>query len=101
MVGENDTSFEVAEGQAGPRDLLTEPQRVDGLRFSLAGQGGSGSREGDEDSFERDVLHGLAKDGQLMAYRHRAFWQCMDTLKEAQDLDRMWRAGCAPWQVWE
>lgn len=57
--------------------------------------------EDDEASFERDVLPKLAHEGQLMAYRHQAFWQCMDTLKEAQDLDRMWRSGTAPWQVWE
>jgi glucose-1-phosphate cytidylyltransferase len=57
--------------------------------------------EGDHTSFERDVLHGLAAEGHLMAYRHRAFWQCMDTLKEAQDLDRLWRSGAAPWQLWE
>jgi glucose-1-phosphate cytidylyltransferase len=36
----------------------------------------------------------------LCAYRHRGFWQCMDTLKEAEDLNRLWRAGQAPWKVW-
>lgn len=57
--------------------------------------------EGDHASFERDVLPRLATAGQLMAFRHEAFWQCMDTLKEAQDLDRMWRSGAAPWQLWD
>jgi glucose-1-phosphate cytidylyltransferase len=55
---------------------------------------------GDEASFERDVLQPLAAHGELMAYRHTGFWQCMDTLKEAQDLDRLWRSKSAPWKVW-
>lgn len=56
--------------------------------------------EGDETSFERDTLHRLALRGELMAYRHEGFWQCMDTLKEAEDLDKLWRSGAAPWKTW-
>jgi glucose-1-phosphate cytidylyltransferase len=57
--------------------------------------------DGDRDSFERATLPRLVADGRaLCAYRHRGFWQCMDTLKEAEDLNRLWRAGQAPWQVW-
>ena len=56
--------------------------------------------EGDDTSFERDTLHRLAQEGQLNAYRHHGFWQCMDTLKEAEDLNKLWRSGAAPWKVW-
>jgi glucose-1-phosphate cytidylyltransferase len=57
--------------------------------------------DGDRDSFERATLPRLVAAGRaLCAYRHRGFWQCMDTLKEAEDLNRLWRAGQAPWQVW-
>jgi len=57
--------------------------------------------DGDRASFERDTLPRLVADGgELRAYRHTGFWQCMDTLKEAADLNRLWRAGTAPWQVW-
>ena len=56
--------------------------------------------EGDDTSFERDTLHRLALSGELMAYRHKGFWQCMDTLKEAEDLNKLWRSGAAPWKVW-
>jgi glucose-1-phosphate cytidylyltransferase len=57
--------------------------------------------DGDRSSFERDTLPRLVADGrQLRAYRHTGFWQCMDTLKEAEDLNRLWRAGRAPWQLW-
>ena len=35
-----------------------------------------------------------------MAYRHESFWQCMDTQREAQDLNALWTTGEAPWKVW-
>ena len=57
--------------------------------------------EGDHTQFERDTLAHLAQEGQLMAYRHRSFWQCMDTVKEQRALDAMWRERAAPWKVWE
>ncbi len=55
---------------------------------------------GDEDMFERAPLEGLARDGQLMAYRHSDFWQCMDTLRDKKLLDELWAGGKAPWKVW-
>ena len=54
---------------------------------------------GDETSLERDPLPHLAKDGQLMAYQHYGFWQCMDTIREKKLLESLW-AGDAPWKVW-
>ena len=56
--------------------------------------------DGDDTQFEREPLSALAAAGQLMAHRHEGFWQCMDTLKEAQDLNALWRQGAAPWMVW-
>ena len=56
---------------------------------------------GDDTQWERETLSRLAADGELMAHRHEGFWQCMDTLKEAQDLNALWRGGAAPWKVWE
>jgi glucose-1-phosphate cytidylyltransferase len=55
---------------------------------------------GDATQFEHEPLARLAAAGELMAYRHESFWQCMDTLKEAQDLDALWRSDRAPWRVW-
>ena len=49
---------------------------------------------------EREPLEGLAEDGQLRAYRHTGFWECMDTYKDAVALNDLWAAGSAPWQVW-
>jgi glucose-1-phosphate cytidylyltransferase len=56
--------------------------------------------DGDEIAFEREPLSRLAADGQLMAYKHTSFWQCMDTLREKRLLQRMWASGNAPWKTW-
>ena len=56
--------------------------------------------DGDETQWEREPLEGLARDGQLMAYRHSSFWQCMDTLRDRGLLESLWQNGNAPWRVW-
>ena len=57
--------------------------------------------EGDSTVLERSPLERVAKEGQLMAYRHEGFWQCMDTVREKEQLEKMWAAGNAPWKVWQ
>lgn len=57
--------------------------------------------EGDDTQWEREPLERLAADGQLMAYRHSSFWQCMDTLRDKKLLEDLWAHGGAPWKVWE
>lgn len=49
---------------------------------------------------EREPLEELAGDGQLRAFRHTGFWDCMDTYKDAVMLNDLWHAGDAPWKVW-
>src|SRR5512135_3026597 len=56
--------------------------------------------EGDETIWERGPIEKLARDGQLMGYRHPGFWSCMDTLKEKNFLEELWNSGKAPWKVW-
>jgi len=53
--------------------------------------------EGDETVLERDVLTPLAAEGQLCAYRHAGFWQCMDTLRDVRALTTLWESGAPPW----
>ena len=56
----------------------------------------------DADSvLEREPLSRLASDGQLRAYRHGGFWDCMDTYKDAVVLNDLWTAGEAPWRIWD
>ena len=56
--------------------------------------------EGDATVLEKTPLERVAKEGQLMAYKHEGFWQCMDTLREKELLERLWASGNAPWKVW-
>lgn len=55
--------------------------------------------KGDESSLEADALEKLAADEQLVAFRHEAFWQCMDTMREVRLLESLWRSS-PPWKVW-
>ncbi len=57
--------------------------------------------EGDETAWEKEPLERLAKDGQLMAYQHESFWQCMDTLREKYILEHIWQSGNVPWKTWD
>ncbi|MBU2489561.1 MAG: glucose-1-phosphate cytidylyltransferase [Proteobacteria bacterium] len=56
---------------------------------------------GDDTSWEREPCERLAAEGQLHAYFHPGFWQCVDTLHELRLLRQMWETGKAPWKVWE
>lgn len=55
---------------------------------------------GDSTVLEERPLEKLASDGQLMAYRHDGFWQCMDTLRDRNALEQLWQSGQAPWKIW-
>ena len=50
--------------------------------------------------FEMAPLQNLAKDGEISAYKHYGFWQCMDTLRDNQKLNKMWNENQAPWKIW-
>lgn len=56
---------------------------------------------GDETFFEREPLEKLAKDGQLVGYKHKGFWKCMDTLRDKEALETMWFTGKAEWKIWD
>jgi glucose-1-phosphate cytidylyltransferase len=56
--------------------------------------------DGDDTVLEAEPLERLARDGELMAFRHAGFWQCMDTVRDKQRLDALWASGEAPWKVW-
>jgi glucose-1-phosphate cytidylyltransferase len=57
--------------------------------------------DGDDSIFERAPLERLAADGQLVAYRHEGFWQCMDTLRDVRYLDSLCEQGVPPWRTTE
>ncbi|MFM6928224.1 MAG: glucose-1-phosphate cytidylyltransferase [Bdellovibrio sp.] len=57
--------------------------------------------ENDQTILEREPLEKLTADGQLMAYKHDGFWQCMDTIRDRQFLEELWASKEAPWKVWK
>ena len=83
-VGEFSEKPQTAEGWINGAFFVLEPGVFDYI-------------EGDETSFERGPLARLARDGELMAYRHESFWQCMDTLRDRKLLEELWASGHAPW----
>ncbi len=57
--------------------------------------------EADETHWEKEPMEKLARDGQLMAYRHEDFWQCMDTIRDRKRLEELWAEGNPPWKTWD
>ena len=57
--------------------------------------------DSDSTVFEQDPLKSLAKNGELGAYKHDGFWQCMDTLRDKTSLNMLWNENRAPWKIWE
>ncbi|MES2597058.1 MAG: glucose-1-phosphate cytidylyltransferase [Verrucomicrobiota bacterium] len=54
----------------------------------------------DTTTLEREPMERLADEGQLRAWKHQGFWQCMDNIREMEMLNQMWSSGKAPWKIW-
>ena len=93
MVSDGDiiTRFEekpqVGEGWINGGFFVLQPEVIDYLA-------------GEATIWEREPMEALAAKGQLAAYRHEQFWQCMDTLRDVRLLESLWQEGKAPWKVW-
>ncbi len=57
--------------------------------------------DGDNTVFEKEPLSKLVELNELSGYVHRGYWQCMDTLREKQQIEKLWNSGKAPWMLWE
>ena len=79
---------QAAEGWINGAFFVIEPQVFDFI-------------EGDGTQWEKEPMERLAREGQLMAYRHADFWQCMDTLRDRVLLESLWQKGNAPWKTWK
>ena len=55
----------------------------------------------DKSIWEREPLQNIAKKNQLIAYKHKSYWAAMDTLREKNILNNLWRSGEAPWKIWK
>lgn len=56
---------------------------------------------GDDTVFEKEPLGTIAAMGELKAYKHSGYWQCMDTKREREKLELLWNSGQAPWKIWD
>ena len=54
----------------------------------------------DNSILEKDALENLANEGQLVGYKHYGFWQCIDTIHDKQQLEKLWQTGNPPWKIW-
>lgn len=84
-------------------EFMEKPQIGDGWingAFFVLEQGVFDYIDGDDTVWELAPLQNLARDGQLMAFKHGSFWQCMDTLREKHILENMWNSKQAPWKIW-
>jgi glucose-1-phosphate cytidylyltransferase len=88
QVSRFDEKPQTGEGWINGGFFVLEPQVLDYI---------------DDDSmpWERAPMQSLAAEGHLAAYKHHGFWQCMDTLREVQILEKLWAEGKAPWQIWK
>jgi glucose-1-phosphate cytidylyltransferase len=86
VVGEFSEKPQVGEGWINGAFFVLEPDVFEYI-------------DGDATQWEREPLERLARDGQLMAYKHESFWQCMDTLRDKKLLEELWQNG-APWKTW-
>ena len=57
--------------------------------------------EGDTTVFEKEPMDTLIENRQLVSYTHKGYWQCMDTLREKQKLEKLWESNKAPWKLWD
>ena len=100
-------------GRFGVFSLKKEECKISSFREKVDGDGGwvNGGFfvlepsvmdyiESDATVWEREPMERLAKDGKLAAFRHRGFWQSMDTLRDKILLEEFWNSGNAPWKVW-
>ena len=87
MVREFNEKPQTAEGWINGGIFVFEPQVLDYI-------------DGDHTDLSREPLERLVREGQLMAYKHTSFWQCMDTLREKFLLENLWETDRAPWKLW-
>lgn len=84
-------------------DFIEKPQIGEGWingGFAVLEPGIFKYLKNDQSILEKDLYEQLAQDSQLSAYRHTAFWQCMDTMRELNLLEALWQSGGAPWKIW-
>lgn len=101
--GQNKGIVEV--GENGTIETFREKSKTDGdlinIGFMVMEPAIFDYIDGDATPFEKDPMNRLVADHQLSGYMHKGYWQCMDTLREKQQIEKLWNSGRAPWKLWE
>jgi len=101
--GQNKGVVEV--GQNGLIDAFREKSDSDGdlinIGFMVMEPAIFDLIDGDSTPFEKEPMERLVAKKELVGYVHKGFWQCMDTLREKQQIEKLWDSGNAPWKVWK
>lgn len=101
--GQNKGVVEI--GENGLIDAFREKSNTDGdminIGFMVAEPALFDYIDGDDVPLEKAPMDRLVNDRQLAAYIHKGYWQCMDTLREKQQIEKLWDSGKAPWKLWE
>jgi glucose-1-phosphate cytidylyltransferase len=87
LVSEFSEKPQLGEGWINGAFFVLEPEVFDYI-------------DGEMTQWEREPLERLASEGQLMAYRHESFWQCMDTIRDKVLLEQLWSSPNPPWKIW-
>lgn len=101
--GQNKGVVEV--GKNGIIDAFREKSDVDGdlinIGYMVMEPAIFDLIDGDNTPFEKTPMNRLVERRELVGFIHKGFWQCMDTLREKQQLEKLWESGNAPWKVWK
>jgi len=91
LVGDRVSAFaekpQLQEGWINGAFFVLEPEIFDYI-------------DSDQTQWEKEPLERLARNGELMAYKHTSYWQCMDTLRDKTSLSEFWEQNKAPWKCW-
>jgi glucose-1-phosphate cytidylyltransferase len=95
----------VEVGKDGVIDAFREKSDIDGdlvnIGFMVFNSQIFDYIDGDGSVFEKDVLSKLVRKRELVGFVHKGYWQCMDTLREKQQIEELWDSGKAPWKLWD
>ncbi len=101
--GQNKGVVEI--GQNGVIDAFREKSDDDGslinIGFMVLEPAIFDYIEGDATPLEKQPMERLVEDHELAGYVHHGYWQCMDTLREKQQIEKQWDSGKAPWKLWD
>ena len=104
LAGQRFGVFDIDKGDDSTIKDFREKASMDGARinggYMVLEPGVFDYIEGDATFFEKEPMHNLVRDGEMVAYKYDGFWKCMDTARERDELTELVETGRAPWIRW-